>query len=309
MAKARAIGNRRRAVKNIRKITRTMQLIATARFQAAFNRATATKPYTAGITRLVEQLSQSMGEIEHPLVRQNSESGRSALIVLTSNRGLCGGYNSAVLRKALETIRAQEAQGRKVDLHVVGKKGISYFRFLGRPMTWSDTKLGDRVAFADAEAIATKLMGAYERWELDGVYVAYTRFISAGSQHPEVVSLLPVSRPRTAEGQGDGSASAPHESNDEEMGGRDAAEVQYEFSPPVDQLLDELLPEMVKVRLFQCFTDAMVSEHTARMVAMKAATDAAGDMIRSLTQQINRARQSQITLELLDIVGGANALA
>ncbi len=291
MAKARAIVKRRKAVQNIRKITRTMQLIATARYQAAYHRATRTKPYTRGITELVEQLSRGAGQIKHPLLRENSESKRVVQIVLTSNRGLCGGYNASLLRTAMERIREFEASGRTVDLHAVGKKGIGYFRFLRRPMARTDARFEDKPAFADVEAIASELMDAYERKQIDGVHVTYMRFLSTAKQNAQTVQLLPIERP------------APPEE-----GERAAAAVDYEFSPPQEELLAELLPEMVRVRLFQCFTDAAVSEQVARMVAMKSATDAANDMIKSLTRQYNRARQTQITLELLDIVGGAEAL-
>ncbi|MBI4580052.1 MAG: ATP synthase F1 subunit gamma [Planctomycetes bacterium] len=298
MAKARAIGKRRKAVQNIRKITRTMQLIATARFQSAYSRAMATKPYVENITRLVEELSRAGGDIQHPLLTVNQGTGRTILIVLTSNRGLCGGYNSAMLRTAMEHIRGQEAAGRSVELNVVGKKGIAYFKFLNRPMVWTDTGFEGTPAFAQVDKIAGALMDAYTGRRVDAVHVAYTRFLSAGAQRPEVLQLLPIRRPGAAEAAAERSPLLAGETG-----------VQYEFSPPAEQLLAELLPEFVKVRLFQCFNDAAVSEQTARMVAMKAATDAAGDMIRSLTQRLNRARQSQITLELLDIVAGAEALA
>lgn len=297
MAKARAIAKRRKAVQNIRKITRTMQLIATARFQAAFNRATATRPYTDGITRLVQQLSRAGAEVEHPLLKVNTESKRSAVLVITSNRGLCGGYNSSILRKSVEHMKAEEARGRTVGLHAVGKKGIAYFKFIGREMVWRDTKLTEHLRYPDVEALAATMMDAYERRQFDAVYVVAMKFVSAGSQFPQVTQLLPIEKPEAVTPAGAGAAPG-HE-----------VPVQYEFSPPAGQLLAELLPEVVRVRLFQCFNDAIVSEHTARMVAMKAATDAAGDMIRSLTQRFNRARQSQITLELLDIVAGAEALA
>lgn len=297
MAKARAIGKRRKAVQNIRKITRTMQLIATARFQSAFNRAMATKPYVQNISRLVEELSRAGGDIEHPLLRENDESKKAVVLVFTSNRGLCGGYNSAVLRAAIEHIRNQEAAGRTVELHVVGKKGMGYFRFLGREMTWSAPAFEGNPAFADVEKLATAMIDAYTARKVDAVYAVYTQFISASAQHPEVAQLLPIRKPGAAEPK-PGQIAVPQESA-----------VQYEFSPPAEELLAELLPEVVKVRLFQFVNDAVVSEQTARMVAMKAATDAAGDMIKSLTQRLNRARQSQITLELLDIVAGAEALA
>ena len=295
MAKARAIDRRRKAVRNIRKITRTMQLIATARFQSAYTRAVATKPYVENISRLIEEVSRSQGDIEHPLLRVNDQSKKTAIIVLTSTRGLCGGYNSALLRLALEHVRAEEAAGRTVELHTVGKKGISYFKFLNRKMAWTATTYEGPPAFADVEKIAENMMDAYSAQQFDAVHVAYTRFFSAAVQRPEVLQLLPIRKPGAEEGQSTLPASA--------------SAVQYEFSPPAEQLLAELLPEVVKVRLYQAFNDAAVSEQTSRMVAMKAATDAAGDTIRSLTQQLNRARQSQITLELLDIVSGAEALA
>jgi len=291
MAKARAIAKRRKAVQNIRKITRTMQLIATARFQAAFKRATATKPYTEGIARLAGQLAAGQAGLDHPLMRVNTQSGRCRVMVLTSNRGLCGGYNGAVLRTAMAAIRSAEAAGRAVEVYAAGRKGIAYFRFLNRPLAWSSTAFEDRPRFAEVEALATEMMEAYRRGEIDAALVVYMRFVSAGLQEPTVLQLLPLERPAAADG-----------------GQGPAAGVQYDFSPPAEDLLAELLPQTVKVRLFQCFTDAAVSEQTARMVAMKAATDAASDMIRSLSQQYNRARQTQITLELLDIVGGAEGL-
>ncbi|HOB75236.1 MAG TPA: ATP synthase F1 subunit gamma [Phycisphaerae bacterium] len=290
MAKARAIIKRRKAVQNIRKITRTMQLIATARFQAAYNRATATKPYTERITELVEQLSRGAGDIEHPLLRVNTESRRSVLIVITSNRGLCGGYNAAILRSALDHLRDREHAGETVDLHVLGRKGTGFFRFLNRPMAVARSGFEDKPLFDDVNDIAQQMMEAYERRQINSVHVTFMRFISTAVQRVTTLQLLPIERPAA----GDGAARA--------------GEVQYEFTPPAPELLAELLPETVRVRLFQCFTDAAVSEQVARMVAMKAATDAAGDMVRSLTQQYNRARQSQITLELLDIVSGAEAI-
>jgi len=290
MAKARAITKRRKTVQNIRKITRTMQLIATARFQAAFNRATATKPYTQHITELVERLSGGQTQIEHPLLRVNAESKRSVLIVLTSNRGLCGGYNAAILRAALEHLKAGERAGRAVNLHVMGRKGIGFFKFLGRALAASDTRFEDKPRFEDVNTIAEELIAGYERQKLDAVHVSYMKFVSTAVQRVTTLQLLPIERPKAEEAA------------------RPAAQVQYEFTPPAPELLAELLPETVKARLFQCFTDAAVSEQVSRMVAMKAATDAAGDMVRSLSQQYNRARQSQITLELLDIVSGAEAL-
>jgi len=289
MANRRVLVKRRKAVRNIRKITRTMQLIATARFQAAFNRAMATKPYTEKLAELVADLSRAAGDVEHPLLETN-DAPRAALVVLTSNRGLAGGYNSNVLRAAVEHLDRQQAAGVATDVHMVGKKGVSFFRFLRRAMTERTTTISDKPRFEQVEPIANSLMDRFIRGEISAVHVAYMRFVSAGVQRPAVVQLLPLS----PDASGTGGASPS---------------VQYEFSPDPKQLLDELLPATVRVRLFQAFNDATVSEQVARMVAMKAATDAAGDMIKSLTREYNRARQTQITMELLDIVGGANALS
>lgn len=295
MAKARQIVKRRKAVTNIRKITRTMQLIATARFQTAYRRATATKPYTQKITQLVEELSQAAeGQLDHPLMRDNPAAEKDVLLVITSNRGLCGGYNAAILRNALAFLR--EHEGRNQELHVVGKKGIGYFRFMGKELAQAITKIDDRPRFEQVEPLATEFMRRYTTGELGSVHVAYMRFISTSRQGPEIMRLLPLSKMKQPVG---------HQASN---GLPDKSTVLYDFSPAPADLLRVLLPQTVKTRLFQCFTDAAVSEQVARMVAMKAATDASGDMIKLLSRQFNRARQSQITMELLDIVGGANAL-
>lgn len=297
MANRRVLVKRRKAVRNIRKITRTMQLIATARFQAAYNRAVATKPYTKKLAELAADLSNATETLDHPLLASRDEIRRAALVVLTSSRGLCGGYNASVLRAAVAHLEGEVARGVEERVHMVGKKGISYFRFLRRPMAEQRTDVGDSPRFEQVEPLANDLMSQFLRGEIDAVYVAYMKFISTGQQRPVVEQILPLVQP------------APEQPAGHPGGERPAARVEYELSPSPKELLDELLPAVVRVRLFQAFTDAAVSEQIARMVAMKAATDAAGDMIKSLTRQYNRARQTQITMELLDIVGGANALS
>lgn len=287
MANRRVLVKRRKAVRNIRKITRTMQLIATARFQATFNRAVATRPYSQKLGELVADLARASGNIDHPLMRKNPNASKTALVVISSNRGLCGGYNAGVLRKAVAHI---EAQGKPVDVHMVGKKGVGYFRFLGRPVAERITHLADDVRYAEIEPIANTLMEQFIRGEIGAVYVAYVAFESASRQSPTVMQLLPLAPPPVA---GDSAVKS----------------VEYEFSPEPAELLAALLPASVRMRLFQSFIEAGVSEHVARMVAMKAATDAAGDMIKSLTRRYNRARQTHITMELLDIIGGASSLA
>lgn len=292
MANRRVLVKRRKAVRNIRKITRTMQLIATARFQAAYNRAMASKPYTEKLAQMVRDLSQAAAGVEHPLMRSPEGAPGSELLVITSTRGLCGGYNSNVVRAALEHVESLGATEVASDLRVVGKKGISYMDFVGREMKERITGIGDAPRFGLIEPIANGMMSRFVSGEVGSVHVAYMKFVSTGKQLPVVEQLLPLS----SEAQ-------------EVEAQKVEAEVQYEFSPQPRELLDELLPASVRIRLYQCFTDAAVSEQVARMVAMKAATDAAEDMIKRLTQQYNRARQTAITMELLDIVGGANAIS
>jgi F-type H+-transporting ATPase subunit gamma len=290
MAKARKIVKRRRAVQNIRKITQTMQLIATARYQKCLRRATASKPYTEKITEMIRTLA-SVESIEHPLLQPNEGVDGSLLLVITSNRGMCGAYNASVLRLAIEhRKRLHEEHGLLAELEVVGKKGINYLRFLGFTLSETIKDVEDRIAFARVSDIAQRYMDAYEGRRVARVDVAYTRYHSVGVQRPCIAELLPIEPPG------------------EEDGERRRSRFDFEFSPPPGVLLGRLIPEAVRVRLNQCFNDALLSEQVARMVAMKAATDAAGDMIKYLTRQYNRARQTQITMELADIVGGSEAV-
>jgi F-type H+-transporting ATPase subunit gamma len=290
MANRRVLVKRRKAVSNIRKITRTMQLIATARFQAAFNRAVASRPYTEKLAELVGDLSRGAEGIEHPLMRSQNPAAPAALVVVTSMRGLCGGYNANVLRAAQERLAEWRAAGRALELRAFGKKGIAYFRYQREPMAEQNVSIGDTPRFDKVEPVVNGLIDDFLAGRVSEVHVAYMRFYSAGRQRPEIVQLLPL--------QQEAAAGAPK-----------ARAVEYEFRPDASTLLSELLPATVRIRLFQAFLDAAVSEQIARMVAMKAATEASEESIKTLTRQYNRARQTHITMELLDIVGGANALA
>lgn len=289
MAKARAIIKRRRAVQNIKKITQTMQLIATARYQKCLQRAVASQPFTRAITRMVQTLA-GLQSADHPLLKPNAATDRSILLVITSNRGLCGAYNAAVIRTMMEHRARLKEQGLDPRMEVVGKKGINYLRFIGCELTHTITDVEDRIEFTRVSDMAERYMEAYRHNQVARVEVAYMRFQSMGVQRPAVAQLLPIEPPQPEPG---------------DTGRRD---VPFEFSPPPPELLARLIPEVVRIRLFQCFNDAILSEQVARMTAMKAATDAAGDMIRYFTRRYNRARQSQITTELADIVGGANAV-
>lgn len=290
MANRRVIVRRRKAVRNIKKITRTMQLIATARFQAAYNRATASKPYSEKLAEMVADLARASAGLDHPLMRQPEKVDAADLVVITSTRGLAGGYNSNVLRTAMEHLDREAAGGVATRTIMVRKKGIGYFRFIGRPMAEQIPDIGDMPRFDEVLPIAERLMERFKNGEIGAAYVAYMRFVSTSRQRPEVVRLLPLSA---------------------EAGDSKAAQkksVEYEFSPDPNTLLGELLPATVRLKLYQAFTDAAVSEQVARMVAMKQATDAADEKIKQLSRDYNRARQTAITMELLDIVGGAAAL-
>ena len=291
MANRRVLVKRRKSVRNIRKITRTMQLIATARFQAAFNRAVATKPYTEKLAELVADLSRAGVALEHPLLKASNPNAPVALVIVTSNRGLCGGYNANILRVANEALTGRDTAALPTSLQVYGKKGIAFFKYRHRALDLQSTEISEAPRFEQIEPIANQLMAEFLAGKISGVQVVYMRFLSAGQQRPALVQLLPLE------------ASAPA------AGETKARAVEYEFLPDPKSLLEELLPATVRIRLFQAFMDAAVSEQIARMVAMKAATEAAEDMIKALSREYNRARQTHITMELLDIVGGANALA
>ena len=296
MAKARAIVKRRKAVRNIKKITRTMQMISTAKFQKALKRAVGTKPYTQKVRELVGELAATLGEdVTHPLLRQPSGTGKTAVLVITSDRGLAGAYNGSVLRAANAFLKAEDAAGRQADLYVSGKKGVAYFNFQRRPIAERLDKFGDAPKFADVEAVADDLIGQFVDGKIDSVRVAYTQFISAGQQKVDVMQLLPLASLNEAAGK--------------KAGEQPKQETVYEFSPDAKTLLDELLPLTVKSALFQAFLDATTSENVARMVAMKSATDNADKMAKALSMQYNRARQSQITTELSEIMGGVEAMA
>ena len=324
MAKARAILKRRKAVRNIRKITKTMQMIATAKFQKSLKRAVNTKPYTLKVRELVRELAASVGNVEHPLLRRpaaDTATGRIAVVVLTSNRGLAGAYNGNVLRAAGAFLRQQEAAGKQVDLYLAGKKGVSYFNFqrraIARPIDAQDVP-----RYADVEALANDLMEQFTTGKVDAVHVAYMNFISTGVQKPDVMALLPLAGiQEAADHIAQQEAEREHQARAGALNARrtgadattdaDAPHggTTYDFSPDPQTLLDEVLPLTVRTAMFQAFLDATTSEHVARMVAMKSATDNAEKMSKALAMEYNRARQSQITTELMEIMGGVEAMS
>jgi F-type H+-transporting ATPase subunit gamma len=289
MAKLRVLVKRRKAIRNIRKITRTMELIATARFKKAMDRASEAAAYTRKIAELTADLSANATNISHPLLEKRETVRNSLLLVLGSNRGLCGGYNGAILREANEAIARIRQEGATLHLELSGKRAIAYYRFRGVPAEHTYTHFEDRTTFDQTEELSNRYIADYIAGKIDRVEVAYMKFLNAARQAAVVEMLLPLSAPTGA-------------------ANKQATPIEYEFIPSAKDILEELLPVSFKARLFKCFLDAAVSEQIARRVAMKAATENAGDMIRSLSQQYNRARQAQITKEIAEVIGGAEAL-
>ncbi len=295
MAKARALDRRRKSIRSIRKITRTMELISTARFRKAMDRAVAASAYTKRIMSLVGHLSTAGLEVHHPLLEPHAETSRAGLLVISANRGLCGGYNSSIMRQGFAQYKLLKADVPNVSLEIVGKRGISAFRFRKYEIAERFTHFEDKPTFAEVEVLANRYLELYRTGKLDRLDVVYTKFESLGRQRAVVETLLPLGQLESAPAGTKG-------------GSREDSHVQYELLPTAASIVDEVVPASFKVKLFKCFLDAAVSEQIARRVAMKNATENAGEMIGSLSIAYNRARQSQITGELLEIIGGAEAL-
>lgn len=290
MAKTRALVKRRRAIQNIRKITRTMELIATARFKKALDRALEAEAFTRKIAELAADLSASATDVKHPLLEKREPVRNTLLLVICSNRGLCGGYNASILREGTGRIRQVRAEGLTLHLELSGKRAIAYYRFQRIAAEQTFTHFEDKPTYQEVEQLANRYLKMYIEGAVDRVDVAYVKFLNAAKQAATVETLLPLSAVPVREGA---PATRP---------------VEYEFLPDAQGILEEILPVSFKVRLFKCFLDAAVSEQIARRVAMKAATENAQEMIRTLTSQYNRARQAQITKEIAEVIGGAEAL-
>ncbi len=293
MAKARALDKRRKSIKNIRKITRTMELIATARFKKAMDRAAASTAYTKRITALVAELASRGLKVSHPLLETRSETKSVVVLVLTGNRGLCGGYNGNVQRQGFQRYEELRHSVETVQLEISGKRGISAAKFRNIVPSVTYTHFEDKPTFEEVELLANRYLDDYLTGKIDRLDVAYTRFDNAARQTATVETLLPLGSLAGL----DGAAAGGSQSG-----------VDYEFLPSAESILEEVVPTSFKVKLFKCFLDAAVSEQIARRVAMKAATENADKMIKQLAMTYNRARQSQITGEIMEILGGVEAL-
>ncbi|MCY2934973.1 MAG: ATP synthase F1 subunit gamma [Planctomycetota bacterium] len=305
MAKARAIIERRKAVQNIQKITRTMELIATARFKKALDRATEAEAYTRKIAELVQDLGGSQTDFQHPLLEERIEPKNAVLLSLTSNRGLAGGYNSNVLKQTVRTRQANDLGGIGTHLEVAGKRGINFLRFQGIRSEKTFTNFEDRPQYHEVEEIADRYMKLFLERKIDRVDVVYTKFISVARQEAVVSTLLPMSTKDVGQLETLGRSKTK---TTETAIKSSSANVPYDYLPDAKSILEEIVPVSFKVRLFKCFLDAAVSEQISRMVAMKGATENANDMIKTLSRLYNRARQAQITRELSEIIGAVAAL-
>ncbi len=290
MAKARALARRRKSIQNIRKITRTMELIATARFKKAMDRAHAASAYTKRITRLVADLAASGLEVSHPLLQTRPKTENAILLVLTANRGLCGGYNGNLVRAGFQRLNELKAEVPFVALEMSGKRGLAACRFRNIRPSESFSHFEDKPRYDEVEVLANRYLDLYIAGKLDRLDVVYMKFESAGRQRVAAETLLPLAAL-------DGS-SAEAKSGD----------TLYEFMPSAESILEEVVPTSFKVKLFKCFLDSAVSEQIARMVAMKAATENADSLIKELGRSYNRARQTQITSEMMEVLGGVEAL-
>lgn len=286
MAKTKEIRKRIKGVEATRKITKTMELVATSKLKRAQERMQATRPYAKALRQLLLSLSALPSESLPALMRQPGEVKRIAVLLITSNRGLCGSFNSNLVKVARNHYEAETAKGREVDLYVAGKKGISFFKYRKVAMKETFTNFSDKPTFAEAEALAAKFIDLFIKGEVQRVDVIYSRFESASRQVPAVVPVIPVAK---AEG-----AAGPT--------------VDFIFEPEPKVILEELLPLYTKTMFLAGLVESQASEQSARRIAMKAATDNAGDLLKNLKRNYNKARQGQITQELAEIIGGVEAL-
>lgn len=290
MAKARQLKGRIRSVENTRKITRTMELVATSKLRRAQDSVAAARPYAESLTQVIADLVTPELAERFPLLRRppppdKGGPTRAAVILLTSNRGLAGGFNANLIREAQERMAALERVHYTVDLHAIGKKGIGYFKYIGRPLASARTDIGDKPTAAHAAEVAEGLIRDYVAGQLARVDLVYAHFASAISTPPATLRVLPVEPPAAK-----------------------ARRPDYLLKPGADALLNELLPLYVRNVIFRGLVETAASEHGARRTAMKNATDNAGEILDVLRRTFNRQRQAQITQEIAEIVGGAAAL-
>jgi F-type H+-transporting ATPase subunit gamma len=293
MAKGRELKGRIKSVENTRKITRTMEMVATSKMKRAQDRVVAARPYANALTEVISSLYSPELAERFPLLRQPAQPKRVALVVLTSNRGLAGGFNANLIKEARARITELERSGAQVDVHVIGKKGLGYFKYVGRTLASQRVDITDRPTAENASEIVDQLMSDYISGRLDGVYVTYSKFNSVLSTPPTTDRVLPVTPPERKSDAGTSGAGTQRD---------------YLLFPNAEAILTELLPSYVRNSVYRALVETVAGEQSARRTAMKNATDNAGDILNVLRRTYNRARQAQITQEIAEIVGGAAAL-
>ncbi len=290
-ANTKAIRKRIKSVTSTRKITKTMEMVATSKLKRAQDAVLSSTPYANLLLSVMgEVASRVLDRAAFPLLRSAAAPKRTLVFVVTANRGLCGGFNSNLVRKGRDAVRAEEAAGRTPVVYVAGKKGVAAFRFQEIPVERKFTDLPDRPTYEDAERLAEALTGPFLAGEVDRVQVVFPDFRSLASQPPTVLTLCPVGG-----GAPDG-------------GKRGGASREFLFEPSPRAILERLLPLYVRTMVYRVLVSAVASEQIARRAAMKLATDNAGEMVTSLTRSYNKARQAQITQEIAEIIGGSEAL-
>jgi len=292
MAGLKDIKKKITSISNTRKITRTMEMVAAAKSKQTIDRVEASTPYSSKLTELLNSLTGGQN-VDHFLVREKENVQKSALLVVTANRGLCGGYNTNVANLAEKWVRAEQAEGREAHVLMVGKKGISRFRFRKVEVAEKRTDIEDKPSFSQAAEIADGFIESFRKGEVDRVMVAVTRYHSAVVQQADLFQLLPIMPPETG---GDDDGEAAQKNTD------------FIFEPDPARILEDLLPFSVKHTLYRLLLEAAAGEQIARRVAMKLATDNAGELTRFYTGKYNRERQASITQQIMEIVGGAEAL-
>jgi F-type H+-transporting ATPase subunit gamma len=288
-AQLRIVRRRIRSVQSTMKITRAMELIAASRLARAQQRVAQARPYTDEITAALESIVSTEATISHPLLEQRAEAQAAAVLVVTSDRGLAGPYNANVLRTAEELMARLRDDGMEPKLYVTGRQGVAYYRFRQRQIEQSWTGFSEAPSYDDADAIVELLVEEFVSLRVDQIHAVYTEFVSVGTQRAVARRFVPLVIEEVEEG--------PPEPIP-----------QYMYEPSPERLLDALLPRYVEARVFSAMLEAAASEQAARRRAMKAATDNAHELIGDLTREYNQARQSQITQEIMEIVGGAEAL-
>ncbi len=304
-ASQRDVKNRIGSVKNIQKITRAMEMVAAARLRRAEQRIEALRPYAGAIRRMTRQAAEAAGsEISGlPILKEHEAENTVALLLVTGDRGLAGAFNSQIIRAGLRAAREHEGGGRAVTYSAVGRRGVSTLNFRGKDPVGRYVGFTDRPSYADAREIAEELIAAYVDGKADRVEIFYNGYISPLTQEVRRETLLPLQQATILEG-----TERDREGADEDDAGEGRTHALVEYEPDPDEILARLIPDYVEISVYRALLESTASEHGARMTAMRNASENAGELIEDLTLEMNRARQAEITQEIMEVVAGAESL-